>query len=220
MKSIDKVEGTFDASVKEKKAAPPRASVERLPRYYRTLTQLLDDGILRVSSTELAARLSMTASAIRSDLARFGDFGQQGYGYNVTYLHRKIAALLGIGEKRTAVLIGDGLRAGMLLSRDFFSAYGVEIVTAFADGAEPPYHPMEDLSRYLLEHKPDLAVLAVDEAEAERTARLLAGAGVRGILNCTAKEIAVPGTVTEQIVPEDALMRLLFRVREPEEGGV
>ncbi|MBQ2806686.1 MAG: redox-sensing transcriptional repressor Rex, partial [Clostridia bacterium] len=54
------------------------AVVRRLPRYYRYLRELLTQGITRISSSELSARMNVTASQIRQDLNCFGGFGQQG----------------------------------------------------------------------------------------------------------------------------------------------
>ena len=64
-----------------------QAVVRRMPRYYRYLGELLDDGVERISSNELSTRMRVTASQIRQDLNNFGGFGQQGYGYNVKYLY-------------------------------------------------------------------------------------------------------------------------------------
>ena len=64
-----------------------KAVISRLPRYYRYLGELMEEGIERISSNELSARMKVTASQIRQDLNNFGGFGQQGYGYNVKYLY-------------------------------------------------------------------------------------------------------------------------------------
>ena len=63
-----------------------KAVISRLPRYYRYLGELMEEGIERISSNELSARMKVTASQIRQDLNNFGVFGQQGYGYNVEEL--------------------------------------------------------------------------------------------------------------------------------------
>lgn len=68
-----------------------KAVIARLPRYYRYLGELMEDGVERISSSELSARMKVTASQIRQDLNNFGGFGQQGYGYNVKYLYTEIA---------------------------------------------------------------------------------------------------------------------------------
>ena len=72
--------------------------INRLPRYYRHLTDLLESGTERISSKELSKRMGVTASQIRQDLNCFGGFGQQGYGYNVEYLQKEIAKILGLEQ--------------------------------------------------------------------------------------------------------------------------
>ena len=48
-----------------------KSAVWRLPRYFRYLRELLMNGIMRVSSQELAERLAITPSQVRSDLNKF-----------------------------------------------------------------------------------------------------------------------------------------------------
>ena len=62
------------------------AVIHRLPRYYRYLDDLYNKGGVRISSNSLGAKMDITASQIRQDLSCFGEFGQQGYGYNVLAL--------------------------------------------------------------------------------------------------------------------------------------
>lgn len=80
------------------------AVIRRLPRYFRYLRELLERGILRISSAELARMMHVTASQIRQDLNCFGGFGQQGYGYNVENLYGQICELLGVNEDFRAVI--------------------------------------------------------------------------------------------------------------------
>ena len=90
----------------EKKISP--AVINRLPRYYRYLGDLLESDITRISSKELSAKMNITASQIRQDLNNFGGFGQQGYGYNVAVLHAEIHKILGLDQNFRAILIGAG----------------------------------------------------------------------------------------------------------------
>ena len=68
----------------------PSVVVRRLPRYYRYLSELKKMDIKRISSGALSQKMNVTASQIRQDFNYFGGFGQQGYGYNVEYLHKAI----------------------------------------------------------------------------------------------------------------------------------
>ena len=85
-----------------------KAVISRLPRYYRYLGELMEEGIERISSNELSARMKVTASQIRQDLNNFGGFGQQGYGYNVKYLYTEIGKILGLEEDHNIIIIGAG----------------------------------------------------------------------------------------------------------------
>ena len=84
------------------------AVINRLPRYYRYLGDLLDNDVVRISSKELSEKMHVTASQIRQDLNNFGGFGQQGYGYNVEYLYNEIAKIRGLDRKYDMVIIGAG----------------------------------------------------------------------------------------------------------------
>ena len=85
-----------------------KAVISRLPRYYRYLGELMEEGIERISSNELSARMKVTASQIRQDLNNFGGFGQQGYGYNVKFLYEEIGKILGLNQKHNIIVIGAG----------------------------------------------------------------------------------------------------------------
>ena len=84
------------------------AVIKRLPRYYRYLSELLDNGIDRISSGELSKQMKVTASQIRQDFNNFGGFGQQGYGYNVAYLKSEIGKILGLDRNYHVIILGAG----------------------------------------------------------------------------------------------------------------
>ena len=79
-----------------KKQKVSDAVIHRLPRYYRYLDELHNKGVVRISSNSLGQKMDITASQIRQDLSCFGEFGQQGYGYNVAELRSEIGHILGI----------------------------------------------------------------------------------------------------------------------------
>ena len=107
MESIDKIHGTYEKKLSDTpKPQVSSAVIKRLPRYHRYLGDLLRDGMRRISSGKLSKIMGVTASQIRQDFNCFGGFGQQGYGYNIKYLHGKIAQLLGVEEGYNAIIIG------------------------------------------------------------------------------------------------------------------
>ena len=82
--------------------------IKRLPRYYRFLGELKENGVIRISSKDLSQKMGFTASQIRQDLNCFGGFGQQGYGYNIEMLRQEIGQILGLDCPQNAILIGVG----------------------------------------------------------------------------------------------------------------
>ncbi|HPJ20973.1 MAG TPA: winged-helix domain-containing protein, partial [Clostridia bacterium] len=47
------------------------AVIKRLPRYFRYLADLKENGVLRISSKALSEKMNLTASQIRQDLSCF-----------------------------------------------------------------------------------------------------------------------------------------------------
>ena len=105
--------------------------IKRLPRYYRFLGELLNEGIKRISSRELADRMGLTASQIRQDLNCFGGFGQQGYGYNVDQLYEEIGLILGLNKKEKAILIGVGNLGRAIANHVKFEQLGFQLIGIF-----------------------------------------------------------------------------------------
>ena len=88
--------------------------IRRLPRYFRYLEELKEAGVERISSQELSRIMDVTASQIRQDFNNFGEFGQQGYGYNIEYLYNEIAQILGVNTPHSMILIGAGNLGGAI----------------------------------------------------------------------------------------------------------
>ena len=113
----------------EKKISP--AVINRLPRYYRYLGDLLESDITRISSKELSAKMNITASQIRQDLNNFGGFGQQGYGYNVEYLYNEIKKILGLDRLYNMIVVGGGNIGQALVNYTNFEKRGFVIKAVF-----------------------------------------------------------------------------------------
>ena len=114
-----------------KKEKISSAVIRRLPRYYRYLNDLHNNGTVRVSSEALARSMGLTASQIRQDLSCFGGFGQQGYGYNVERLRSEVADILGMNEQHTVVILGAGNLGRALIENFSFRASGFRLTAAF-----------------------------------------------------------------------------------------
>ena len=202
-----------------------QAVVRRMPRYYRYLGELLENGVERVSSNELSKIMKVTASQIRQDLNNFGGFGQQGYGYNVERLRSEVADILGMNNHHTVVILGAGNLGRALIENFPFRSSGFRLVAAFdVDpvlvgtrlGGVPVYH-IDMLESYMKEHKVNVAVLTVPAAVAKESAATLMSCGVEGIWNFTNVEIPRAGhedVKIENVHFADSLLTLSYMISE------
>ncbi|MBR0027121.1 MAG: redox-sensing transcriptional repressor Rex, partial [Clostridia bacterium] len=109
----------------------PAVVIKRLPRYYRYLSELLNQGITRISSNALSEKMNVTSSQIRQDFNYFGGFGQQGYGYNVEHLYSQIGDILGLNDGDTMVIVGAGNLGTALANHDTFEKRGFRLIGIF-----------------------------------------------------------------------------------------
>ena len=201
--------------------------IRRLPRYLRKLDDLTYQGEERISSGELGRQMGLTPSQIRQDFSCFGEFGQQGYGYNIASLREQISHILGMDRKYTAVLVGVGNLGHALMQNfnailsdfNFLAAFDVrpELI-----GQEIEGHPVYDganLADYVFDNNVDIAILAVPRRAAQELTDQLIGAGIRGIWNFTNIELEVgdSGTIVENIHFSDSFLALTYYLAEEDD---
>lgn len=198
------------------------AVIRRLPRYYRQLTDLCNRGVVRISSHSLGQEMNITASQIRQDFSCFGEFGQQGYGYNVEELRAEIGHILGVDNNHHLVMIGVGNLGHALLQNFPFSHTGFTVDAAFdvsptvigtsVNGV--PIYSMNDLDSFIREHSVDVVVLTIPQSVAQDTANRLIDLDVRGFWNFTNVELSSPSPDVkfENIHFADSLLTLSYRI--------
>ena len=204
-----------------------QAVIGRLPRYFRYLGELKDEGIERVSSQELSDIMQVTASQIRQDLNNFGGFGQQGYGYNVEYLYEEIGRILGLDKKHNLIIVGAGhLGQALVNYRDFerrgFIFRGIFDINPQTCGTKIhgiTVRPMEQMEQLVKDMEIDIAVLTVPKSGAEEVAEQLVSYGIRGIWNFAHVDLHVPeGIQVESVHLSDSLMKLSYNLSSVEAG--
>lgn len=197
------------------------AVIRRLPRYYRYLDELHSRGVERISSRLLGRHMGVTASQIRQDLSCFGEFGQQGYGYNIVELRAEIGRILGVDQPRRLIVVGAGHLGHALLQNFDFAQGGFLMDTAFdVSGAligttinGVSVRPMDELPAYCRANRPAVAVLTVPRSVAQEVASTLISLGVRGLWNFTNEELSVPPDVfLENVHFADSLLTLSYRI--------
>ena len=198
--------------------------IRRLPRYLRKLDELQENGINRISSFELGQQLGLTPSQIRQDFSCFGEFGQQGYGYNVSGLREQIASILGMDRGYRAILVGVGNIGHALMDNFSFADCGVELAAAFdikenLIGTEfkgVPILAEAQLEEYLKNNDIALAVLCVPKEVAVNVTKILTDNGIEAIWNFTNMELTGPNSpiIVENVHFSDSLLSLSYFVSE------
>lgn len=207
-----------------KKEKVSNAVIRRLPRYYRTLDILYREGMVRISSSALGNSMGITASQIRQDLSCFGEFGQQGYGYNIADLRREISEILGMNFGYTAVLLGAGNLGRALMNNFEFGKNGFVLSAAFDTNPSLigttinnlPIYDQRELDAYLSSHSISIGVLTVPQSVAQAMTDKLVAGGVKGIWNFTNTEVDVgdSGVIVESVHFADSLLALSYLISD------
>lgn len=199
------------------------AVIKRLPKYYRYLGELKRNEVDRISSKELGEKIGFTASQIRQDLNCFGDFGQQGYGYNVTELYNQIKSILGLDRGYKAALVGAGNIGQAVSNYSRFEDLGFKISTIF--DANPKLIGMkirdveivdiDEMKPILENEKIDIGIICVPRKNAQTVVDDLIKGGVRAIWNFAPVDLIVPNHVkVENVHLSESLLTLIYLLNE------
>ena len=207
----------------EKKKNVSMAVIKRLPKYHRYLKELMRNDVDRISSKELGEKIGFTASQIRQDLNNFGDFGQQGYGYNVKELYKQISLILGLDKEYTGVIIGAGNLGQAIANYNRFSELGLSIECIF--DANPKLVGMrirdieirdiDTLSEFLQENRVDIGIICVPRINAQKVSYMLVKGGIKGIWNFAPVDLVVPEDVkVENVHLSESLLTLVYLMKD------
>ncbi len=167
--------------------------------------------------------MKVTASQIRQDLNNFGGFGQQGYGYNVEYLHTEIGKILGLDKQYNIIIIGAGNLGQALANYADFERRGF-IVKGIFDvnprlvgltirGIE--IRNLDNLEEFVKMNQIDIAALALPKTQAPQVALDLASWGIKGFWNFAPTDYQLPDDViVENVHLAESLMKLSYRLSE------
>lgn len=198
-----------------------QAVIRRLPRYYRYLGELLENGVERISSNDLSRRMKVTASQIRQDLNNFGGFGQQGYGYNVKYLYTEIGKILGLEEDHRMIIIGAGNLGQALANYAAFEKRGFLLKGIFDVNPRlqgmtirgVPVRMMDELGEFVKDNEVEIAALTIPKDKAIEVADLLVANGVRAIWNFAHTDLNLPEhVIVENVHLSESLMQLSYKI--------
>ncbi|MDD6637345.1 MAG: redox-sensing transcriptional repressor Rex [Lachnospiraceae bacterium] len=199
-----------------------QAVIRRMPRYYRYLGELLEEGVERISSNDLSNRMQVTASQIRQDLNNFGGFGQQGYGYNVQYLYDEIGKILGLTQTHNIIVMGAGNLGQAITNYVKFERLGFRIIALFDVNPDLkrqnvrgiPIYMMDELDEFVAKNEIDIAALTLPKEKADETAKHLVDLGIHAIWNFAHVDLDLMDrrVVIENVHLSDSLMQLSYNI--------
>ncbi|MGL5087005.1 MAG: redox-sensing transcriptional repressor Rex [Clostridium sp.] len=210
----------------EKKKNISMAVIKRLPKYHRYLQELMRNDIDRISSKELGEKIGFTASQIRQDLNCFGDFGQQGYGYNVKELYNQISLILGLNKNYKTVIVGAGNIGQAIANYSRFGELGLFLQGIF--DANPKMtglrmmgieiQDIDNMEAFLGVNDIDIGMICVPRINAQKVCDILVQNGVKGIWNFAPVDLIVPeDVIVENVHLSESLLTLIYLLHKDEE---
>lgn len=202
----------------------PKATIKRLPQYYRLFKGLVEDKIMRTNSREISEKIGVDSATVRRDFSLFGELGRRGYGYNSLALRDFFASLLGNDTATDIALVGVGNLGRALLNYPFQHRNKLRIVQAYDVPGNPlvgtksdsgiSIYNISSLQENVEQAKIETAILSVDTEHAQEVTDKLVEAGIHGILNFTPVFLKVPDDVFVQSIDlTKELQTLIFFMR-------
>ena len=202
------------------------AVIKRLPKYYRYLRELDKNDVDRISSKELSEKIGFTASQIRQDLNCFGDFGQQGYGYNVKELLYQISVILGLNKGYNTIIIGAGNIGQAIANYTTFDKMSFNLKGIFDLNVkliglkirDIEIQDMDEIENFLGKEDIDIAIICVPKNRAQAVADIVTKNGVKAIWNFAPIDLKVEeDVIVENVHLSESLMTLSYLINERNE---
>jgi redox-sensing transcriptional repressor len=200
----------------------PDIVIGRLPIYLRTLNHMIEEQKEYTSSHELGERLGISSAQIRKDLSHFGEFGKQGTGYKVTYLHEQIRRILQVDRQWPVAVVGVGDLGRAIAHYRGFAARGFYVTCLFDNDpakigeriGDLTILPIEQMKEEIQRQGIQVAMLSVPFNVAQSVADLLVEAGVCAILNYAPTTLVVsPHVHVQHIDPAVHLQRMTYYLK-------
>ena len=201
----------------------PLVTVKRLALYLTHLGMLVDAGVERISSEELANEIGVSASLVRRDLGHFGKFGISRSGYDVSILFHRLRGILGVDTETPVVIIGAGhIGQALAHSRNLgergFSIRGLfdvdtRLIGKTVDGIQ--VRAMSELGNIVEAEGVSIGVIAVPASAGQRVADRLVAVGIEAIWNFAPLRLVAPEhIIVENVHLAAGLLSLTYRLRE------
>jgi redox-sensing transcriptional repressor len=179
------------------------STIQRLSKYYRTLSNLIEKDIATISSKEIANINNITSAQVRKDLSFFGTFGKRGMGYNVIELKDQIGKILGLQKKWNVGLVGFGNIGRALVQYAEFKKQGFNIIAIFDNDEKKCGKEYNNLTvshfseakKTVKEKALEIIIVAVPAKYAQDVVDKFVEYGIKAFLNFAPRSIKAPENV-------------------------
>lgn len=180
------------------------STVRRLSLYLSFLEGIERQGVMTISSDELAQLGGTTSAQVRKDLSLFGSFGKRGLGYAVPELSEKLREILGLGKEWKVCIIGAGKIGAALARYRGFAERGFHVAGVYDVDERKIGKRWESLivrsiahlEKDASDHEYDIAVVATPAENTPPVVKQVVRAGIKAILNFAPIQLSVPADVT------------------------
>ena len=199
------------------------AVIKRLPTYLRYLDMLLDQGVYRISSTELGKIMGLTASQVRQDINILGGIGRQGYGYPVIDLKKHIENVVGVNRIQNMIIIGAGNIGSAIVGYKGFKDSGFKTLALFDIDEDKigksisnvPILNMKNMPQFIKKNDISIVILCCPAKKAQEVCEEAYKAGIRGFWNFAPIDLKLPDdAVAVNVSLSETLQQLSFRLKK------
>ena len=185
----------------------PLPVLRRLPFYYTYLLEQQEEGLVSVSSSQMAEDLNLHPVQVRKDLAMTQVSGRPRTGFNVDDLVTRLREMLGYNDVKPALIVGAGHLGAALVNYAGFEGFGLRFVAAFDNDEEIvgtefgdlTVQPMYKLKRAIDEHNIRIAVITVPGPVSQEVCDMLVSTGkIKAVWNFAPNHLQVPKGVILQ----------------------
>ncbi len=181
----------------------PRPVIERLARYHQITSRAGAAGQSHVSSAELAALVGVDATMVRKDMAAVAIAGRPKLGYFIGDVVSRLERVLGLEQRKDAVLVGAGSLGSAIARYGGFARFGLKLCGIFdSDPArigqsvgEHVVLALEKCGSVIEIFGVRIAILTAPASAAQQLAELLVERGIRGLWNFAPVDLRVPAGV-------------------------
>lgn len=181
--------------------------LRRLPFYLSYLRSKYQEGVMYISSPQIALGLELSEEQVRKDLALISkSCGKPKTGRSVETLIMDLEEYLGYKNVSKAVIVGAGHLGSALIAYQGFAKYGLDIMAAFDNNplkigtmvGDKNIYSLDSLEEVCQKQSVEIGIITVPAEAAQEVCDRLVNLGVRAIWNFAPIKLDVKENVIVQ----------------------